>query len=52
MRNAVLYAGTIVAVSHRWDDPSMPDPSGEQLRALKALLGEEVREPLLVQHLL
>ncbi len=32
------YAHSIVAVSHRWDNPSQPDPSGEQLRALQVYL--------------
>jgi hypothetical protein len=32
---------TCLAVSHRWEDPSRPDPTGEQLRSVRAYLQTE-----------
>ena len=32
------YTNSIVAVSHRWDDPSQPDPGGDQLREIRSHL--------------
>ena len=35
------YVEEYVAVSHRWDTPEAPDPSGEQMSALRNFLLEE-----------
>ena len=41
------YTHSIVAVSHRWDSVSEPDPTGEQLRAVRAYLVSNPRIELL-----
>ena len=33
-----MYRHKILIVSHRWDRPNEPDPSGEQMKALKRIL--------------